>query len=243
MNGDEVRRIYDEEYAAAYEENFLLGPQFRECTEYEVSLIGDLFQHGKGWLDVACGTGYFLSRFSVVDRAGLDISPAMLEQARRANPGVAFVEGDYREARPEWRDKWGLVSCMWYAYCYAGSVAGVERVVQNMVEWTAPDGTCFLPACDPDVLCKTAIPYQPSADSDDGRLEVTAIVWNWVDEPSGRRHTGLIAPAIAHLAGLFRHAFGEVEVLRYPVFKSDCLQSRKAIIARGKLGGERDGWR
>jgi SAM-dependent methyltransferase len=234
MDAAEVCRIYDEDYAAIYDESFLLGPHFRECTEFENSLIGSFLRHAQSWLDVACGTGYFLSRFPTVHRCGLDIAPAMLQQAARANPGVCLVEGDYREARPEWHGQWELVSCMWYAYCYAGSVSDVETVVRNLAGWTATGGTCFLPVCDPDVLCKTKLPYRPPADSDDGFLEVTAIVWNWIDEPSGRRHTGLVAPHLDHLVALFESVFEEVEVLVYPAFQADCLQSRKAIVARMK---------
>src|SRR5262249_25451009 len=154
-----------------YDASFLLGPNFLECTEYEASLIAGFLCSASSWLDVACGTGYFLSRFPEVHRCGLDLSPAMLEKARLANRDVLFVEGDYRVNRPEWENQWDVVSCMWYAYCYAGSMSGVETLVRNLAAWTSPDGVCFLPVCDPDVLCKTSIPHRPPADSSDGRLE------------------------------------------------------------------------
>ncbi len=234
MDADAIRRLYDREYAAAYDASYLLGDNFRECTEYELSLIEGFLRSARSWLDVACGTGYFLSRFAGVERCGLDLSPAMLAQVRQANPGVTFVEGDYRVDRPEWHDCWDLVSCMWYAYCYAGSVSEIETVVRNLAAWTAPDGVCFLPVCDPDVLCKTRIPYRPAADSSDGRLEVTAVVWNWIDEPSGKRHAGLVAPHVDCLVALFELLFRDVHLHTYPAFRSDCLESRKAIIARRK---------
>jgi SAM-dependent methyltransferase len=234
MNRDDLLGIYDEEYAAQYDDNYLLGPGFGECTAYEVETIDRLLTTARSWLDVACGTGYHLSRFRHVARCGLDMAPAMLVQARRANPDVALVEGDYRDPWPEWCGKWDLVTSMWYAYCYAGSVRAVEEVVQNMVAWTAPGGTFFLPVCDPDVLCKTPIPYRPPADSDDGLLEVSGVVWTWSDQPSGRRHEGLIAPVVEHLVRLISDAFEKVAVQRYPTFKSDCLASRSAIIATGR---------
>jgi SAM-dependent methyltransferase len=235
MGATELLGLYDREYAAVYNDRFLLGKNFRECTAYEASLVGQLLRPAAAWLDVACGTGYFLSRFPNVERCGLDLSPAMLEQARLANPGVTLFDGDYRIPMPKWHDRWDLVSCMWYSYCYAGSVSGVEAVVRNLAAWTAPHGTCFLPVCDPDILCKTRIPQHPPADSNDGRLEITAVVWNWVDEPSGRRHNGLIAPQIAYLVALFESLFRHVQVHTYPAFQDDCLQARKAIIARMKL--------
>jgi SAM-dependent methyltransferase len=234
MNAREVIGVYDHEYAAAYDATFLLGKNFRECTAYEMSLVADLLQSARTWLDVACGTGYFLSHFPNVERCGLDLSQAMLEQARRSNPGVPLIEGDYLNDVPEWHDRWDLVSCMWYAYCYAGTVADVETVVRNLAAWTAPHGTCFLPICDPNVICKTGIPYRPPADSPEGRLEIPAVVWNWIDEPSGKRHSGLIAPHVDHLLALFESLFHDVEIHAYPTFREDCLQSRSAIIARVK---------
>ncbi|MHC5820258.1 MAG: methyltransferase domain-containing protein [Nostoc sp.] len=45
---------------------------------------------GAKWLEVACGTGYFLSCFPEIERAGLDISPAMLKVAKQANPARIF---------------------------------------------------------------------------------------------------------------------------------------------------------
>ena len=234
MTTTELELLYDREYAANYNNNFLLGEHFRECTEYEISLVQGLLQSASNWLDVACGTGYFLSRFPGVDRCGLDLSPAMLDQARCNNPGVCFIQDDYRSEVPNWRDRWDLVSCTWYAYCYAESLSGVEKVLSNLAAWTAPTGACFLPVCDPDVLCKVKIPYRPPSDSSDGRLEVTAVIWNWIDEPSGRSHIGLIAPHIDHLVSLFESWFYDVRVFTYPTFQRDCLQTRRAIVARSK---------
>ncbi len=235
MQREEVLRIYDNDYSTVYDASFLLGDNFRECTEFEVGLIADLLRGAKNWLDVACGTGYFLGRFPTQERAGLDISPAMLEMARQANPGVSFYEQDFREHRAEWVNRWDLVSCMWYAYCYADSVADVRRVIHNLASWTSPGGVCFLPVCDPDVLCKTKIPYQPPPDSDDGRLLITGVTWTWIDEPSGKRHDNLVAPTLEHIGGKLRDYFKEVRLLEYPHFQSDCLESRKAFIAKRKI--------
>jgi SAM-dependent methyltransferase len=235
MKREDVLRIYDKDYSAIYDASFLVGENFRECTEFEVGLIADLLRGAKSWLDVACGTGYFLSRFPDQERAGLDISPAMLDVARRANPGVTFYEQDFREPMGEWINHWDFVSCMWYAYCYADSVPDVRRVIHNLASWTSPNGTCFLPVCDPNVLCKTKIPYQPPPDSDDGRLFITAITWTWIDEPIGKRHDNLVAPTLNHVEEMLRGCFEEVRLIDYPCFQADCLESRKAFVARNKI--------
>lgn len=106
-----------------------------------------------------------------------------------------------------------------------------------MIDWTAPGGSCFLPVCDPDVLAKTQLPCRPPADSEDGRLEITAVIWNWIDDPSGKQHVGLVAPLIRHMRELFLPSFEHVQVVAYPAFKKDCLAARSAIVATGKRNG------
>lgn len=234
MTGEELCSLYDEDYAASYDASYLLGERFIECTTFECVLLSELLQTRHSWIDVACGTGYFLSRFTNVRRAGLDLSPAMLARARRANPDVPFYQLDFRNSALEWAGQWELVTCMWYAYCYAGSLDGVQRVLRNLVEWTAPAGACFLPFCDPAVLCKLEIPDKPPPDSDDGNLRVTGVAWEWVDQPSGRRHRDMFAPQLPIVLELFEPYFNELQVLRYPAFHNDCMKSRSAILATGR---------
>jgi SAM-dependent methyltransferase len=235
MRREDVVRLYDRDYAAIYDESFLTGEHFRESTEFEVELIKEILGDRKTWLDVGCGTGYLLSRFPRVERFGLDLSPAMLEIASKANPGVGFCNHDFRDDVKEWRNRWDLVSCTWFAYCYVDTVTEVESVLGNMARWTSPGGTCFLPVCDPDVLCKTKVPYSPPADSDDGSLSITGVVWTWTDLPSGRKHVDLVAPHLAHMVRLLEQWFSDVRLIDYPAFTSDCLAARRAIIATGKL--------
>jgi len=234
MRKEDVLKLYDSDYAAIYDESFLTGEHFRECTEFEVSLIAKQVAGTRRWLDVGCGTGYLLSRFPGIERSGLDLSPAMLEIARHANPKVAFYEHDFRDDVEEWRNRWDLVSCTWFAYCYVDTVTEVQQVVRNLSRWTSPQGTCFLPVCDPNVLCKAKVPYMPPADSDDGSLSITGLIWTWTDQPSGRRHVDLVAPHLEHMMLLFKEWFSDVRLVDYPTFKSDCLAARTAIIATGK---------
>ena len=131
MKEDDIRTLYDQAYAAAYDDRFLTGPPWAELgARFEVELIAELLDGAtKGWLDVACGTGWFLSQFPGVERAGLDLSPAMLELASSRTSGVRFVEGSYLDPDDEWVDAWSLVSCMWFAYGYVDTVDEVETVI------------------------------------------------------------------------------------------------------------------
>jgi ubiquinone/menaquinone biosynthesis C-methylase UbiE len=63
MNRDEIVRLYDEAYAAIYEREFLLAPLVQSDTEAELALLKGFLTTGTTWLDVACGTGFFLRHF------------------------------------------------------------------------------------------------------------------------------------------------------------------------------------
>lgn len=54
---------------------------------------------GETILDLGCGTGELTQQIADAgaDVLGLDLSPAMLEQARRQHPGLTFVHGDARD--------------------------------------------------------------------------------------------------------------------------------------------------
>src|SRR5947209_222375 len=116
MKVSDILSIYDAEYASVYNECYLLADNYRECTAFEIDCIRRFLRPSSRWLDVACGTGYLLSRFPETERAGLDLSPAMLEVARRCNPGVSFAQADFRVDVPDWKDRWDLVTSTWYAY-------------------------------------------------------------------------------------------------------------------------------
>jgi SAM-dependent methyltransferase len=235
MQRNDVRELYDCEYAEKYNDRFLLGEPYKQTTEYEVLLLQGLLQNAKNWLDVGCGTGYMLSRFPDVRRAGLDLSPAMIEVARRENPHVEFVIGDYLVERSEWHGEWDLVTSMWQAYSYVDTTNDVIRLVENLASWTSVGGACFVPFCDLEVLCGHSIPFRRSLDTLDGTLQIDAVVWSCL-EPSGRQHVQLIAPHRDFFAREFRKYFDEVKIIDYPHTNGDAVASRpRAVIAQKRI--------
>lgn len=229
MTRDELLAIYDAVYAAKYDDTFLHGEHYYAATAFELQWLRDHLPRDARWLDVACGTGWFLAQFPDVDRCGLDLAPAMLDHARRCNPGVAFLEADYRDPRPELEGRWDFVTMMWWAYVYAGTIPAIRAMIANLIAWTAPRGSCFVPICDPEELCQTPINNQL------GGTEITAVLWNWRDERWGAYHENLIAPHRDYLLRLFTPHFETVEVLDYPRFESDAVGgTRRAIWARGR---------
>src|SRR4051812_41927154 len=113
MRREYVTRLYDEEYASSYEDKFINSDRSRADVQHELVLLEQFLAESRTWLDVACGTGFFLRHFPDVERAGTDISPAMLRRARDGNPGVPLLLHDFRDPLPAWEGRWGLVSCMW----------------------------------------------------------------------------------------------------------------------------------
>ncbi len=240
MDKKDVLQIYDENYAQEYNHRFLLDPEFefRKNSDFEQETIGKLLDEigaGAKWLDVACGTGYFLSLLPHIERTGLDISPAMLNVAKQANPNAVFVQGDYRDQRLHWEGKWDLVSCMWWAYCYVDSLSELEIVIENFANWTSTRGICFLPLCDPLMIYEGEVkfPYTTKyIDGYSGFLQLEGIIWSWKDEKSGKQHLNLLGPQVEYMVNLFKKHFEQVEILEYPSLNQG--GKRKAIVARSK---------
>jgi SAM-dependent methyltransferase len=128
-------------------EKFLLSAANKPDADHELALLRGLLTPGVTWPDVACGIDYFLRHFLEVERAGIDLWPAMLRLARGANPGVPLIEGDFRDRNASAPNRWGLVSCMWYACGLIDTVTDLLRLIENMAAWTAPGGIASFAIC------------------------------------------------------------------------------------------------
>jgi SAM-dependent methyltransferase len=234
VNREEIVQLYDGEYAAAYEAKFLTSELGRSDAEHELRLLGGWLAPGTRWLDVACGTGYFLRHFPDVQRAGLDLSPAMLARARHGNPGVPLVEGSYLDPHPEWSGAWDLVSCMWYAYGLVSSLREVELLVANIADWTAPNGRCFLPLADPRLILGVDFPaVLPSPWP--GEVSVSGILWSYGEAGGTKVHAHQVAPTVEFMTGLLARHFEQVDLEVYPPAMPGWEGRRVAAVATGKL--------
>jgi SAM-dependent methyltransferase len=229
----EVRELYGREYAAHYDDKYLLSDLHRSDTEFELRTLERLLPSGRRWLDVACGTGFFLSRFPDHERAGCDLSPEMLERARPRNPGAVLVEHDFLEPRAGWEARWDLVSCMWYAYCYVDAMDDVWKLFDNLMAWTAPGGDCFVPYCDLNLIFASEFPEHQLPTLDPGELFLDGLVWSY-REHSGEHHRQLFAPHPRRIDAHFAPHFREVEVVSYPPGRPEWERGRTAMVARGR---------
>ena len=233
MKREQILATYDEEYVRTYDERFIRNEHYRKKDESEVGVLARLLEGGGRWLDVACPTGYYLSRFPGVPRAGLALSPAVAESARRANPDALFVDDrDFTGEFPEWHGQWDVVSCMWYSYGLVESVADVDRLIGNFASWLSPRGACFVPLCDPEYLGRVKTPYvTENAGFPPGRLLITGVTWTW-EEDSGKAHQNMVAPPVEHMIAVFESCFREVEVVEFPPFKWWGRRRRKGLVGR-----------
>ena len=233
MRPEELRRLYDDEYAATYEAKFLATPFTRSDTAHEVQLLGEWLTPGVRWLDVACGTGYFLSRFPAIERAGLDLSPSMLAVARAANPDTPFVEGNFLDPHPEWSGRWSLVSCMSYAYGLVGSMAELHQLIANLASWTSSDGRCFIPLADPRLIAGVDLPYE-FVGVWPGTVRITGIQWSYIEDEGARVHEYQLAPQTEVMQELVSAFFEHVELVTYPPAMPGWEGRRKALVGRGR---------
>lgn len=240
MKTSAINELYDETYANIYDEHFITKSDYKHVADFETEIIKSLL-HSRDlqWLDVACGTGHFLSLFPGYKRAGIDISPDMLNMARHRNPDALFIEhADFRDEHSEWKDRWDLTSSMWAAYSYVDSMNELATFVKNMASWTKDTGVCFVPLCHAgDILLTESLVFsRPDLGLFGGTLEVNAVIWSWTDERANKRHSNLVAPHLEQMLELFKQYFSRVEVVFYPPSLPPALGQRRALIATGKRG-------
>jgi ubiquinone/menaquinone biosynthesis C-methylase UbiE len=233
MTPDQVRATYDEAYARRYDTSFLHTPAygFREKTLIELFLVRMLTLQADSWLDVACGTGFFLRHGRAhphLTCAGLDLSPAMLALAREANPGTLFVEGDFLAPQPGFEGRFALISCMWGAYGLQESVGHIERLVENLTRWTRPGGTVFMPVFDPARFA--TLQAQGRLMEGVSLREPNGTRWSYL-EPDGKLHEDVLAPPLEVMRAMFEPAFESVDLQPYPDSPGIPMA---ALIARGR---------
>lgn len=234
MDAKQIRDLYDDRYASVYEERFLFSELGKSDAAFEVEFLGQLLADGRNWLDVACGTGYFLSRFPDVRRAGLDLSPAMLSRARQVNPNVEFHERSFCSPWPEAVGRYGLVSCMWYAYGLVDSMAQMETAIGNLCDWTAADGALFLPFADPRLIAGLPLPYLVETTPWTGKVHITGITWSYAEDDGAKVHAHMLCPQVELLQSWLEARFARVEIINYPPALPGWEGVRRAFVCRDK---------
>lgn len=90
-------------------------------------------------LDVACGTGGHLAHLHTAFQcAGLDLSPGLLDTARRRLPAVPFYEADMCDFNLG--EPFDVVTCLFSAIGYVGTLERLHQAAAAMAWHVAPGG-------------------------------------------------------------------------------------------------------
>jgi SAM-dependent methyltransferase len=242
MRPDAVRELYDEDTARTYNERWHGNPWGND-TQHLAEAIGRRVHAGVRWLDVGCGTGHFLSRFPGIERAGTDLSPSMLAEAREASPDALFFEEwDFRNDNPAWRDGFTLVTCTGEPWSYVETIAETETFIANLANWTAPGGTCLLAAQDPLDLTGLHLPYHiPGEPGFPGEITLKAVVWSMSDrshehipEIGTKWHHDLVWPLLEHWIATFGLYFRTIIIETLPHDPPWLNTPRRVLVAKDK---------
>ncbi|MCB9185947.1 MAG: class I SAM-dependent methyltransferase [Flavobacteriales bacterium] len=229
---DTVSGIYDSNYAETYDERFLLSEFSKISSDFELELLSEILSENSRWLDVGCGTGYYLSAFQDIERCGVDTSPAMLKIARSRNANARLVEQDFRVYLNQTNDKWDVVSCMWMPYNYLNSMHEFDEFLDNLTHVVEKSGSLFLPLFDlEDIRPHTVLDYDWYTEMPgyEGNIILTSTTWTWKEKVSGKIHEHLIAPQLGYVLDRLSGLFEQIRVVRYPVYQPDWV-SRKAVL-------------
>jgi len=124
--------VYDLLYEAA-------GKDYEREARDLHAIIQRVRPGARSLLDVACGTGAHLLHLSRhYDVAGVDLAPAMLDEARRRLPGTPFTVGDMRSFRLD--RTFDAITCLFSAIAYVGTPAELDETLATFKRHLSPGG-------------------------------------------------------------------------------------------------------
>ena len=179
---------------------------------------------GRRLLDVACGTGNSFAPFVArgYDVSACDLSPAMVEEARRKGTGAREIVVADMRALP-WRSEFDLVTCMDDAVNYLLTEDDLRAAIAAMARALRPDGIAIF---DSNTIATYRADFAESFEvteggtrfswrgecSPDARPGTLATATMTIDAPEGshesrhvQRHWPVEALRAACLAAGFRH--------------------------------------
>jgi len=228
----DASHLYNEQYASVYNGVWWETDMWKPAGDFHISTLASLLKTSKNWLDVGCGTGYFLSKFPEVERFGLDLSPDMLDKARVANPGAEFFHQSMTEKNESLEGRFDLVSCTGQPWLYLSDMDAIERAVIRMAEWTSPTGTCMLAPFDLFDVLGMDLPadFYDISTTITRDTTPTPLGFIWTYKEFDGNYYSLLSPNLDQWVRWFSVFFRRVEIL----FRSDVprgsLQALRRII-------------
>jgi len=227
---------YDDAYAENYNETWPQNPAFLKETEYHIDTLKNIIEADSKWLDASCGTGYFLSHFNGIPRAGFDLSESMLEKAREANKDAMFFEKhDISEPNEAWNNQWDVVSCTGQPWAYLNTIDLIAKTVQNLYQWTkSGSGICILTPIDMIDMFNLRPDYIYSNQEFEKSVPtaINAIIWSLHETQTASKHNFLIYPNFDQWIRWFSLYFNTIEVAHWPIEGYNI--PRRCLICRDK---------
>lgn len=129
--------------SARYYDALYSSKAYREEAAKLHALIEEQDPGAKTLLDVACGTGHHLQHLIADYSAeGVDISPEMLDVARRRLPNLTFHEGDM--ATFDLGKQFDAVVCLFSSIGYMQTLDRLRRAIANMARHVNPGGVLIV---------------------------------------------------------------------------------------------------
>lgn len=126
---------------SAFYDDFCAGVDYREqCAFTQRVLRAFGSPDGAVVLDLACGTGAHLEHMQAYgyELYGLDLNPAMLQQAKVKVPQARFIESDM--AALDEHEVYDLVSCFLYSIHYSHPVSALRQTLMRVLQALKPGG-------------------------------------------------------------------------------------------------------
>lgn len=129
--------------AKYYDRIYSLKPYAAEARAITKLIRQSGHSRGQDLLDVACGTGkhlqFFKDEFNCV---GTDLSPAMLAQAQRNNPGIPFVQAGMIQMNLH--RQFDAIVCLFSGIGYVKTQAALRKTVRNFHRHLRPGGVAII---------------------------------------------------------------------------------------------------
>ncbi len=224
---------YDEYYASRYNKIWGESATWESEAKFHIETISSLLKNANNWLDAGCGTGFLLSKFPGVSRAGFDLSTAMLSEAKKVNHDVEFFNQNLLDAKPGWNNKWDLVTCTGQPWSYLPTLEDIEKAVKNLSAFTSMKGKLMLTPID--ISDFIGIHTANFFDEDAIKNEVpviTAIHWSYKELDTIDHNC--LSPNLDQWVRWFSKYFHKVEILYWPHEPSFLIIPRRVIVCGEK---------
>ncbi len=221
--------VFNEEYAQNYNDVWINSEHWKPEAENHIDTLNSLLSNKTKWLDAGCGTGYFLSCFPEIERAGFDKSEAMLQQARLANPNIELKKMNLKDRITEWEGKWDLVTCTGQPWCYLPALSDIHTTASNLSAYTNDEGKLFITMLEIEDYMENNFPkFYNSADIHEDMVVFNGIIWSITE--NGTLHKDMILPNLDQWIRWLSEFFMRIEILRWTHTPSHLRIPRRNLL-------------